>query len=352
MIRFLNVTRDGRRRLSPSPSRHRSTGQRHFDVVALAAMTVIALAGQTVCSPVALGESPIQLDAQPTESAPPNSDPSGRTQISDSILDRLDSKLDVTYARYGDRTLEMDIFRPTDVWGQLPAVVCIHGGGWANGNRASHVKLAQALAVRGYVAATISYRLSGETPFPAAIQDCKAAVRFLRAHAKEYGIDLENIGAIGLSAGGHLTALLATSNGAIEVEGDGGNAEYSSRIQAAVPMGAQSDLMSERIRVTSRTREIYQQFLGGSQEEQTDAYRLASPLHHLDKDDPPCWFITGEMDDPSTHADEFRRRMSELAIDSGLTVIKHAPHPFLGKQVWFDETVDVADTFFQRTLKK
>ena len=281
----------------------------------------------------------------------PQLDANGRTRISQTTLDGLDSKLDVTYARYGDRTLEMDIYRPQGAWGELPAVVCIHGGGWAKGSRINHAKVAQAIAARGYVTATISYRLSGEAPFPAQIHDCKAAVRFLRANAKEYGIDSENIGAIGHSAGGHLTALLATSNGATDLEGNGGNADFSSVIQAAVPMGAQTDLMSDRTREVSKTKEIWQQFLSGSQEEQLATYRLASPLHHLDQQDPPCWFITGETDDPSTHANEFRRRMQELEIESNLTVIEDAPHPFLVKQAWFDEMVNVADEFFQRTLK-
>jgi dienelactone hydrolase len=200
----------------------------------------------------------------------------------------------------------------------------------------------------------VVYRLSGEAPFPAAIHDCKAAVRFLRAHAKEHGIDSENIGAIGLSAGGHLTALLATSAGVDELEGEGGNAEFSSAIQAAVPMGAQTDLLSVRTRDISRIEErgkIWRQFLGGTLEERPDTYRLASPLNHLDKNDPPCWLISGETDDPSTHADAFRARMEQLGIPSALTVIKAAPHPFLGKQVWFDEMIDVADGFFSKHLK-
>lgn len=79
-------------------------------------------------------------------------------------------------------------------------------------------------------------------------------------------------------------------------------------------------------------------------------YRLASPLHHLDRNDPPCWFITGEMDDPGTPPDDFRRRQEELEIQSGLTVIKAAPHPFLGNQIWFDETVEAADKFFAEHL--
>ncbi len=280
--------------------------------------------------------------------------PDGRTVVPKSTLDGLNAKLGVTYARYGDRTLEMDVYRPKTAWGKLPAVVCIHGGGWAKGNRASHGKVAQALAARGYVAATISYRLSGEAPFPAQIHDCKAAVRFLRANAAEYGVDTDHVGAIGLSAGGHLTALLATSGGVKELEGDGGNAEFSSMIQAAVPMGAQTDFLSQRTREISANEKrggIWRQFLGGTQAEKPVVYRLASPLAHLDADDPPCWFVTGENDDSSTHADAFRERMTELKIRSGLTVIEDAPHPFLGKQRWFDEMLETSDAFFRKSFE-
>lgn len=277
----------------------------------------------------------------------------GRTEIPASSLAGLHSRMDVTYARYGDLTLEMDLFRPKSSWGNLPAVVCIHGGGWAKGNRTSHEKVAQALALRGYVTANISYRLSGEEPFPAAIEDCKAAVRFLRANAGEFGIDSEKIGAIGLSAGGHLVALLATSSDVEQLEGEGGNSEFSSVIQAAVPMGAQTDFLSTRTRDISNMEDrgqIWRQFLGGTQKDNFDNYQMASPLHHLDQQDPPCWFITGENDDASTHAVQFRKRMQELGIPTGLTVIAEAPHPFLGKQVWFDEAINAADKFFRQTF--
>ncbi len=300
-----------------------------------------------------LFQEEMRLEARPAgEVAGQRSD--GRTEISRSMLEGLNVQRNVTYARYGDRTLEMDIYRPKESWGTLPAIVCIHGGGWANGNRGSHENIAQALAARGYVAATISYRLSGEAPFPAAIQDCKAAVRYLRANAQVYGIDLESIGAIGLSAGGHLAALLATSSGIKDLEGDGGNSESSSTIQAAVPMGAQTDLLSDRTRNISADQDrgqIWRQFLGGAQADKQAIYRLASPLQYLDKHDPPCWFITGEIDDPSTHADEFRQSMQELGIQSGLTIIPDAPHPFLVRQVWFDQMIEAAEAFFKANLK-
>jgi len=278
----------------------------------------------------------------------------GKTVIPRLMSEGLNASLGVTYARYGDRTLEMDIYRPKDAWGKLPAVVCIHGGGWAKGSRESHGAMAQALASRGYVAATISYRLSGEAKFPAQIHDCKAAVRFLRAHADEYGIDADHIGAIGLSAGGHLTALLATSGGVADLEGNGGSAGSSSVIQAAVPMGAQTDFLSERTREVSAAEPkgaIWQQFLGGTQQERPAVYKAASPLTHLDAGDPPCWFIAGEHDDASTHADVFREKMKQHGISSGLTVIKDAPHGFIGKQIWFDQMVERADQFFKDSFR-
>ena len=297
-----------------------------------------------------LFQEEMRLDARAAGQATPGRT-DGKTEIPAEVIDRLHSKLDVTFARYGDRTLEMDIYRPKDDWRSLPAIVCIHGGGWRKGERMNFRNVAQALAARGFVTASIDYRLSGEAPFPAHIHDCKAAVRFLRANAKEYGIDPDRIGAIGHSAGGHLAALLATSAGVSELKGKGGNAEVSSAIQAVVPMGGQTDFLSERNREISRNKEIWQQFLGGSQEEKPETYRLASPLVHVDKTDPPCWIITGEKDDPSTRADQFRERLKELGIQSEMTLIKDAPHAFLTTQLWFDEAMETADKFFTKTLK-
>lgn len=300
-----------------------------------------------------LFQEEMRLDARPAgKVSAPRAD--GKTQIPIEIVDNLEQKLDVTYARYGDRTLELDLFRPKGEWGNLPAIVCIHGGGWQKGSKINHRNVAQALAARGFVTASIDYRLSSEAQFPAQIQDCKAAVRFLRAHASEFGIDPGKIGVIGHSAGGHLAALLATSNDVPELEGEGGNSEYNSTIQAVVPMGGQTDLLSQRTRDISSAEdrgEIWRKFLGGSLDDNPQNYRLASPLHHLDKNDPPCWLITGEMDDPSTRADILRQKMDHFSIPNGLTVIQDAPHPFLARQDWFDEAIETAEQFFSEHLR-
>ncbi len=301
-----------------------------------------------------LFQQEMRADARPAGVATPKPGPNTRTSIPSDIKDSLHTRMNVTYARHGDREMQMDIYRPKGEWGNLPAIVCIHGGGWWKGNRAGHGAMAQALAARGFVAATISYRLSGEAPFPAAIHDCKAAVRYLRANADQLGIDPKHIGAIGLSAGGHLTALLATSGGVKALEGAGGNAEFSSAIQAAVPMGAQTDLLSDRTREISAVEErgkIWRQFLGGTLEENQANYTLASPLHHLDKSDPPVLLTTGETDDPSTRAEKFRGRMKSLGIRNELLVIEGAPHAFIGRQVWFNQMIYAAAKFFKEELR-
>ena len=128
-------------------------------------------------------------------------------------------------------------------------------------------KWAHQYAKNGFVAIAINYRLTTEAKFPANIQDCKAAVRWLRANADKYNIDPDKIAAMGTSAGGHLAALLATTSNAKDLEGDGGNAEFSSKIQAAVPMGAQTNFHSPRIIEISerktKNKNFYQLLLGG-----------------------------------------------------------------------------------------
>lgn len=276
-----------------------------------------------------------------------------KTVIGPKINQAIESHSDLVYATYGDREMQLDLFRPKGVEGKLPAIICIHGGAWWKGGRLNHAHIAKALAARGFVTATISYRLSGELPFPAQIEDCKAAVRWMKANAEQYGIDPDAIGATGSSAGGHLANLLATSGGVTKLEGAGGNADYSSTIQAAAPMGAQSDLETERIRLRSFDPKaaFYPQFLGGTQEEVPGTYQLASPRHHLDADDPPIFYLTGELDDPSTHAEETRRDLEQLGISTGLHILKGAPHPFLTKQKFFSEALDVLDQFFTAHLK-
>lgn len=286
------------------------------------------------------------LAQQPSKPAP--------TKLAPEQVASLEAHLDLTYATYGDRTLQLDLYRPKATNEPLPAILCIHGGGWFKGERSNVTNLAQALAARGFVTATLSYRLSGEAKFPAAIQDGKAAVRFLRANAEKYGIAASVIGVTGLSAGGHLAALLATSGGVAELEGSGGHAQYSSAVQACMAMGAQSDLQSDRIKALSRQPQdpFYRPFLGGNAINLPEIYALASPRYHLDQTDPPLAFMTGDQDDESTHAEETRRDLIRLGIPTGLTLLPQAPHAFLNQQRPFDLALEACDQFFTQHLKQ
>ncbi|MDF2376512.1 MAG: alpha/beta hydrolase [Verrucomicrobiales bacterium] len=274
-------------------------------------------------------------------------------KLSAELVESLEIHPGLTYARYGERELQLDLYRPEKRGEALPAIICIHGGGWFKGDRGAMKNLAQTLAGRGYVTASISYRLSGEAKFPAAIQDAKAAVRWLRAEAETYGIDAAKIGVTGLSAGGHLAALLATSGGVEALEGEGGHPDESSAVQACVAMGAQSDLESARIRALSSEKKdpFYRTFLGDAQSVIPETYALASPRHHLDADDPAILFMAGQLDDPSTHADETREDLKRLGIPTGLMLLKDAPHAFLGRQEAFDECLKICDSFFSAHLK-
>jgi arylsulfatase A len=276
------------------------------------------------------------------------------TRLTPEITASLEAHPGLVYARYGQREMQLDLWKPQTDSQSQPAIICIHGGGWYKGERSSMANLAQALSAKGFVTATISYRLSGEAKFPAAIQDCKAAVRFLRANAAKFGINANAIGVTGLSAGGHLAALLTTSGGVKELEGDGGHSDQSSAVQAGIAMGAQSDLKSARIgELSGKTDDpFYRTFLGDSLSKIPQTYALASPRHHLDKADPPLLFMTGELDDPSTHADDCRGDLQKLGITTGLEVIPQAPHAFLGQQKAFDICVTACVDFFSEHLKK
>lgn len=206
---------------------------------------------------------------------------------------------DVEYARVGERALALDILRPAEPpEGKMPALVYIHGGGFRAGEKEGGLSHNAPFAARGYFTVTVEYRLSGEAIFPAAIEDCKAAVRWIRANAEKYGVDPDRIGAWGHSAGGHLSALLGTSGGIAELEGTGGNAEQSSRVQCVVDCFGPTDFLAlVKQRPENRPGGHPEaDFLGGKIEENEERARLASPATHASADDPPFLILHGTED--------------------------------------------------------
>jgi acetyl esterase/lipase len=138
---------------------------------------------------------------------------------------------DLVYVEGGHERHKLDLYLPEKAEGPLPLLIWVHGGGWQNGSKDGCPPLRAGYIERGYAVASINYRLSGHAVFPAQIEDCKAAIRWLRAHAKEYNLDAKRFGVWGSSAGGHLVALIGTSGDVKEFD-VGDHLDQSSRVQA------------------------------------------------------------------------------------------------------------------------
>ena len=198
---------------------------------------------------------------------------------------------------------------------------------------------------------TINYRLSGESPFPAALEDCKCAVRWLRAHAREFNLDREHIGAYGNSAGGHLAMLLGMVGREAGLEGDGPYQGESSLVQAAASDSGPIDLI--HCYRDSQIREVVKRFLGGPPEgERVALYRKASPLHHIKPTTPPLLLIYGvsDLQVPVVTADEFVLALGKAGAADvtyyRLAYVDHCPHSLVA----IPELQKVLDAFFLRTL--
>ena len=286
---------------------------------------------------------------------PPRKPPAVKTNRARfDLTTNITEHIGLTFAHYGKREMKLDLYLPNESSEEpRPAVVFIHGGGWYKGSRSAFAPLARKLAAGGFVTANIEYRLSGEAPFPAAIHDCKAAVRWLRANAEKYKLDPDRIGAVGGSAGGHLCGLLATSAQLDKLAGDGGNTDLSNAIQAAVIMAGAMELttpeMLERANSDPRRRLIT--FMGGTWEATKQNYLDASPDRHIDANTPPLCFMDGEFDKPDTRYTITKQKLDALKIPHETHVIKGAPHPFWSVDPFFDPTSTIVAAFFKQHLR-
>ncbi|MGE3804302.1 MAG: alpha/beta fold hydrolase, partial [Gemmataceae bacterium] len=258
---------------------------------------------------------------------------------------------DIVYGMGGDVDLQLDMARPKEGKGPFPCIVCIHGGGWRYGHRRDLTMAITRLAENGFVAVTVSYRLVPKATFPGQIEDCKAAVRWLRAHAKEYQIDPDHIGAVGLSAGGHLACLLGATDKNDGLEGKGGNPEQSSRVQAVVSFFGPTDLAA-RTWAENIEKPLIEPWLGGPFTDKADVYKKASPINYVTKDDPPFLFFHGDKDrivdvSQSKLMDE---KLKATGCDSRVVILEGAAHGWTGKQL--DDTINQTIEFFREKLKK
>jgi len=243
---------------------------------------------------------------------------------------------DVVYATLGKRKLVLDLYLPKKTDKPLPMVVWIHGGGWKSGSKDNAAGRLAPLLSRGYAAASVSYRLSGEAIFPAAIADCKGAIRFLRAHADKYGIDPNRIGAWGSSAGGHLVSLLGTSGDVKAWDVHRDHLQVSARVQAVCNWFGPSDFL----RMNDFPGRLdhddanspESRFIGGAIQDNKDKVAAANPVTYATSDDPPFLHMHGDNDQlvPFNQSELLHASLKKSGVPTVLYRVRNGGHGFGG----------------------
>jgi acetyl esterase len=247
----------------------------------------------------------------------------------------------VVYGRGSDRDLILDGFRRADTAERQPAVVFIHGGAWGGGESWWHIHQCHSLAARGFAAFTIRYRLGGEALWPAALEDAKCAIRWVRTNAAALGVDPDRIAVAGGSAGGHLASLVALTPG--RYEGEGGHAGTSSEVQAAVLWYPATDLV--KMETPPELVEFLDLYFHGDEAE-------ASPLHHVSPACPPVLTITGSADPLTTVAliEEFHAALDAAGVANRLEVFEGRDHAFDLYPADWQASYDLLEAFLVETL--
>ncbi len=252
---------------------------------------------------------------------------------------------DLAYLPNGHERQKLDLYVPENSGEPMPLIAWIHGGGWMGGSKNHCPPLPW--TGKGYVVASIDYRLSQDAKFPAQIEDCKAAIRWLRVHAKEYRIDPDRMAAWGGSAGGHLASLLGTAGDVSEWEQ--GLPAVSSRVQAVIDWYGRADLT--RVSTDPTLADSPSALLlGGCGKEVAELAKKASPILHVSKDDPPFLIMHGTMDSlvPLRQSQAFAGALKEAGVDSHLVILEGAGHG--GEEFLSSEKVRVIDAFLKEHL--
>ncbi len=283
----------------------------------------------TLVAPLVIATSCL---AQPRDRGVRTSRPpaAGGEAVAETMIELADNAWvmrDVEYGVVDGYSLRLDAYLPIDD-DIHPAVVLIHGGGWRSGDKNGFRRTALGYVAEGISAFSLNYRLSGVAPYPAAVEDCVAAIRYLRDHAEEYNIDPDRMAAQGGSAGAHLSLMMAF----LEPEPDEVNAAgepLKNRLVCAVSKCGPTDftagdgMHAERAAVA---------FLGGPREGREDVYAEASPVTHVSSDDPPVLLVHGTDDHtvPYSQATILKARCEQVGVPVELIAVEGGGHGLKG----------------------
>lgn len=250
---------------------------------------------------------------------------------------------DVQYGTGAGEPLTMHLAKPKGLSAPAPCVVFIHGGGWMFGDKKMHLPEIKAAAADGFVSATIGYRFAPKHRFPAQVEDAKCAIRYLRAHATEIGLDPQKIAAVGFSAGAHLSMMLGVMDSSDGLEGEGGCADQSSKVQCVVSFFGPTNLTNTDINSTvardildeKSIRNILENFVGGKPEEHLDTLKTASPLTYVNAGDAPILMFQGTKDNlvPYDQAFEMATALSKAGIPGRVELMLGHRHGWAGDEL-------------------
>lgn len=267
---------------------------------------------------------------------------------------------DIAYIEGGDEAQKLDIYVPEASSDKpLPLIVHIHGGGWRAGNKFPCP--VAAMVLKGYAVASVEYRFSQKAVFPAQIQDCQAAIRWLRAHAKQYNFDTDHLGAVGGSAGGHLSALVGTSGGKKAFPPIGGNEDQSDRVQAVIDIYGPADFSTvvqqaaedknvKNIFAFNTPSDPYSSLIGTKLDDKPKADAV-SPVHYVSKDSPPFLILHGTHDTlvPYAQSVQLEAALKAQGVPVWLQTLPGSGHggPAFSKPA----VIQLMQAFFDKHLK-
>lgn len=295
----------------------------HFEL-----RTVILLAACVIAS---CGGVPVRAQAVDPTTAAPTEKVAGATETKDEERRkyRFEKKGAIVFRTLPDCEVKCDVYQPeSDV--PLPAIIMIHGGAWRQGSKLAMMRHARRVARVGYVVVSINYRLAPKYPWPAQIEDCQYAVRWLKKNAEAYNIDAQRIGVFGYSAGGHLGALLGTmggeDNARFEKGLEGGDEElkeFSSKVRAVAVGGAPCEfswLDEESV--------VLKYWMGGSRKSLPEKYRLASPIEYVTANDAPFFIFHGTADMlvPLQSPTDFHQALESKGVPSTFLTVEGSGH--------------------------
>jgi acetyl esterase/lipase len=254
------------------------------------------------------------------------------------LSDAVEARLDIPYADTDNPRQRLDLFLPKDrsKGGLLPMVVFVHGGGWRAGDKGSGAgQVARFVATGEYAGASIGYRLTDEAQWPAQLHDCKAALRWIKGHAEQLGLDRNRIAVWGTSAGGHLVSILGTTSDVPELEGDlGKHLDQNGAVQCVINFFGPIDLVSMvgQKSTMNRTTEDYPEALliGGRVQDHPEKAKAASPIRYVSAGDPPVLTAHGTADPlvPFAQGVEFHEALKKAGVESLLVEMRGAGHGF------------------------